>query len=315
MAGGGIHDHLDGGFHRYSTDASWHVPHFEKMLYDQAQLAISYLDAYQITKDRDFADVARDILEYVLRDMQGSEGGFYSAQDADSLIEKGRPEHAEGAFYVWSVDQIRQILGEQRAAIFDFHYGVIPAGNVPVQQDVQGRAQGKERVDRPAHLCRETRPGLENQKSDIRALLASARRELSAARANRPHPPLDDKVLVAWNGLMISAFARAAQVLDEPRYAEAARASAAFIESRMYDPKTGLLKRRYREGTVRDRSRSRGLCVSDPGPPRSVRDIVRGEMALVGRATAGTAGRAVLGCQGVAAISPRAQRPSTSSCV
>jgi uncharacterized protein len=249
MAGGGIHDHLAGGFHRYSTDAAWHVPHFEKMLYDQAQLAISYLEAYQITKDVYFADVARDILEYVLRDMRGSEGGFYSAEDADSLIEKGKPEHAEGAFYVWSVDQIRQILGEERAAIFDYYYGVIPSGNVPAQQDVRGELKGMNvLIVRRTYAESAARFG--KSESDIRALLASARRELSAARAGRPHPPLDDKVLVAWNGLMISAFARAAQVLDEPRYAEAARTSAAFIESRMYDPKTGLLKRRYREGTA-----------------------------------------------------------------
>jgi uncharacterized protein YyaL (SSP411 family) len=235
MAGGGIRDHLTGGFHRYSIDASWRVPHFEKMLYDQAQLAVSYLEAYQITKDVYFADVARDTLEYVLRDMRGRDGGFYSAEDADSLIERGRPESGEGAFYVWSVDQVRQILGEERAAIFDFHYGV----------ELEGR-----NVLSVRHSYAESAARFGRSESDIRALLASARGELVAARARRPHPPLDDKVLVAWNGLMISALARGAQVLDEPRYAEAARTSAAFIESRMYDQKTGLLKRRYREGTA-----------------------------------------------------------------
>jgi uncharacterized protein YyaL (SSP411 family) len=249
MARGGIHDHLAGGFHRYSTDASWHVPHFEKMLYDQAELAISYLDAYQITKDAYFADVARDILDYVLRDMRGAEGGFYSAQDADSVIEQGRPEHAEGAFYVWSADQIRQVLGEQRAAIFDFYYGVTPSGNVPAQQDVQGELKGRN-VLIVRQTVAEVAAKFGKSEPDIRALLADARQELSAARAGRPHPPLDDKVLVSWNGLMISAFARGAQVLDEPRYAEAARTSAAFIESRMYDSETGLLKRRYRDGAV-----------------------------------------------------------------
>ena len=249
MAGGGIHDHLAGGFHRYSTDASWHVPHFEKMLYDQAELAISYLEAYQITKDVYFADTARDILEYVLHDMRGADGGFYSAQDADSLIEKGRPEHAEGAFYVWTADEIRQVLGEQRAAIFDLYYGVTPSGNVPAQQDVQGELKGRNVLIVRQTLA-EVAARFGKSESDIRALLAVARQELSAARAGRPHPPLDDKVLVAWNGLMISAFARAAQVLDEPRYAEAARTSAAFIESRMYDSETGLLKRRYRDGAV-----------------------------------------------------------------
>ena len=143
MARGGMHDQLGGGFHRYSTDASWRVPHFEKMLYDQAQLAVSYAEAYQITKDPFFADVTRDILEYVLRDMRGREGGFYSAEDADSLLVEGKPERAEGAFYVWSADEIRQVLGDERAAIFAFSYGVDPSGNVPAQQDVQGELKGK----------------------------------------------------------------------------------------------------------------------------------------------------------------------------
>ena len=249
MARGGIHDHLGGGFHRYSTDPSWHVPHFEKMLYDQAQLAMSYLDAYQITKDAYFADVARDSLEYVLRDMRGPEGGFYSARDADSLIEKGRPEQGEGAFYVWTADEIRQVLGDERAAIFDLYYGVTSSGNVPAQQDLQGKLKGRN-VLIVRQTVAEVAAKSGKSEADIRALLASARNELNIARARRPHPPLDDKVLVAWNGLMMSAFARGAQVLDEPRYIEAARTSAGFIESRMYDSRTGLLKRRYRDGAV-----------------------------------------------------------------
>jgi uncharacterized protein YyaL (SSP411 family) len=249
MARGGIHDQLGGGFHRYSTDASWHVPHFEKMLYDQAQLAVSYAEAYQITKDAFFADVARDILDYVLRDMRGPEGGFYSAEDADSLVAPDRPERAEGAFYVWSADEIRQVLGDERAEIFAFAYGVAPSGNVPAQQDVQGELKGRN-VLMLQHTVAESAARFKKSEPDMGALLAAARKELATARAGRPHPPLDDKVLVAWNGLMISAFARAAQVLDEPRYADAARASAAFVESRMYDSKTNLLQRRYRDGAV-----------------------------------------------------------------
>jgi len=249
MARGGIHDQLGGGFHRYSTDASWRVPHFEKMLYDQAQLAVAYTEAYQVTKDPLFADVTRDILEYVLREMRGGEGGYYSAEDADSLLVEGKPEHAEGAFYVWSVDEIRQVLGDERAAIFAYAYGVDPLGNVPAQQDIQGELRGRN-VLVLRQTAAETAVKFGKPEPDMRALLTAARSELAIARASRPHPPLDDKVLVAWNGLMISAFARAAQVLDEPRYAEAARASAAFIESRMYDPKTNLLQRRYRDGSV-----------------------------------------------------------------
>lgn len=249
MARGGMHDHLGGGFHRYSTDASWHVPHFEKMLYDQAQLAISYSDGYQITKEPFFAEIARDILEYVLRDMRGPEGGFYSAENADSLIEEGKPELAEGAFYVWTADQIREVLGDDRTALFNFHYGVEPSGNVPAQQDIQGELKGKN-VLIVRHTLAETAAKFEKSEDEVRVASDEVRKKLVAARAGRVRPSLDDKVLVAWNGLMISAFARAAQVLDEPRYLAAARAAAGFIESRMHDPKTNLLKRRYREGHV-----------------------------------------------------------------
>src|SRR5947207_853931 len=134
MAAGGMHDHLGGGFHRYSVDRYWHVPHFEKMLYDQAQLAVAYLDAYQITQDRQFESIARDILDYVARDMTSNEGGFFSAEDADSLFEHGKPEHGEGAFYIWSKNEIDTALGNA-AEIFDFHYGVQSHGNDPDGSD------------------------------------------------------------------------------------------------------------------------------------------------------------------------------------
>ncbi|MBA3651392.1 MAG: thioredoxin domain-containing protein, partial [Chthoniobacterales bacterium] len=136
MAEGGIHDHIGGGFHRYSTDKFWHVPHFEKMLYDQAQLALAYLDAFQITREPTFEKTARDILDYVRRDMTDPDGGFYSAEDADSLIEAGKPAHAEGAFYVWTKEEIDRALGLDRAKIFDYHFGVEPTGNAP--EDPQG---------------------------------------------------------------------------------------------------------------------------------------------------------------------------------
>ncbi|MBI4484892.1 MAG: thioredoxin domain-containing protein [Acidobacteria bacterium] len=249
MARGGMHDQLGSGFHRYSTDASWHVPHFEKMLDDQAQLAMSYTDAYQITKEAFFAEITRDILDYVLRDMRGPEGGFYSAENADSLIEPGRPELAEGAFYAWTADQIRDVLGDDRAALFNFHYGVEPSGNVPAQQDIQGELKGKN-VLIVRHTLAETAVKFKKSEDAVRVALSEAREKLVAARASRSRPSLDNKVLVAWNGLMISAFARAAQVLDEARYLEAARAAAGFIEARMYDSNTNLLKRRYREGHV-----------------------------------------------------------------
>jgi len=142
MAAGGMHDHLGGGFHRYSVDRYWHVPHFEKMLYDQAQLASAYLDAFQIGQDRQYADVARDILDYVARDMTSKEGGFFSAEDADSLFEHGKPEHGEGAFYVWTEKQIDDALGAD-AAVCKFHLGVQPHGNAPEGSDPQDEFRGK----------------------------------------------------------------------------------------------------------------------------------------------------------------------------
>ncbi|MCZ6750931.1 MAG: thioredoxin domain-containing protein [Acidobacteria bacterium] len=249
MAQGGIHDHLGGGFHRYSTDARWHVPHFEKMLYDQAQLVVSYVEAYQATHDPFLAEVARDILEYVLRDMRGPEGGFYSAEDADSLYENDSPEHGEGAFYIWKAEQIEDLLGADLAAVFNFHYGVQRSGNVPAEQDLQGEFKGRN-ILIVRHSLDETAQHFNTPEREIRGLLDAARGKLLAARSGRPRPPLDDKVLTAWNGMMISAFAKASQALDEQRYLAAAEVAASFLKSALYDPKAGHLKRRYRNGHV-----------------------------------------------------------------
>src|SRR5437773_10537764 len=142
MAAGGMPGHLSGAFHRYSCDRYWHVPHFEKMLYDQAQLAVAYLDAFQITQDPQFESVARDILDYAARDMTSKEGGFFSAEDADSLFEQGKPEHGEGAFYIWTKKQIDDAL-DKESAIFKFHYGVQPHGNAPEGSDPQDEFRGK----------------------------------------------------------------------------------------------------------------------------------------------------------------------------
>ena len=138
-----MRDHLGGGFHRYSVDEFWHVPHFEKMLYDQAQLAVSFTEAWQLTHEEFFADIARETLDYVLRDMTHPEGGFFSAEDADSLLSHGRPEHAEGAFYVWSRQEIVDALGADEARIFCRHYGVEEVGNAPAGSDPHGEFRGK----------------------------------------------------------------------------------------------------------------------------------------------------------------------------
>jgi uncharacterized protein YyaL (SSP411 family) len=248
MARGGIHDHIGGGFHRYSTDDVWFVPHFEKMLYDQAQLAIAYAEAYQITRDPFFAAVARDILDYVLRDMRAPEGGFYSAEDADSLVEKGKPEHAEGAFYVWTAEEIDRAVGPERAAIFRFHYGIEKDGNVPGRQDPQGELKGKNILAARRSIAETAKFG--KKEGEVARILEESRRRLFAVRSQRPRPLRDDKILTAWNGLMISAFSRAAQVLEDTRYAEAAATAAQSVRTKLFDPASGKLKRRYRAGHV-----------------------------------------------------------------
>ncbi len=249
MAAGGMHDHLGGGFHRYSVDRYWHVPHFEKMLYDQAQLAVAYLDAFQITQDRQFASVARDILDYVARDLTSNEGGFFSAEDADSLFEHGKPEHGEGAFYIWTKKEIDTALGNA-AEIFDFHYGVQSHGNAPEGSDPQDEFRGKNiLIER--HTIAETAQHFQKPEDAVRDLLRQSREKLFAIRSKRPRPHLDDKIIAAWNGLMISAYARAAQILDEPRYLKSATLATNFVRAHLWDDSKKTLYRSYREGRGR----------------------------------------------------------------
>ena len=208
MALGGMRDHLGGGFHGYSVDAAWRVPHFEKMLYDQAQLVLAYLEAAQITHDPFFADVATDTLDYVRRDLTHPEGGFYSAEDADSvppeLAHEASPHKREGAFYVWRDDEIGAALGDDAGA-FRLQCGVLPGGNAPfdpqnefTQQNLLYTARS---VDDVASAT-----GRRPMPLPVRS---RARATLLDIRSRRPRPHLDDKILTAWNGLMIAAFARA----------------------------------------------------------------------------------------------------------
>ncbi|MDQ6623354.1 MAG: thioredoxin domain-containing protein [Verrucomicrobiota bacterium] len=245
MAEGGIHDQLGGGFHRYSTDKFWHVPHFEKMLYDQAQLAVAYLDAFQITHEPIFEKTARDILDYVRRDITSSEGGFYSAEDADSLLQAGKPEHAEGAFYVWTKAEIDQLLSPQQARVFDDFYGVEPKGNAP--EDPQGEFKNKNILIQRRTIAEAAKKfGLTNER--VEQLLAESRQTLLAARAKRPRPQRDDKIVTAWNGLMISAYAHGYQVLGDPAYLAAANKAADFLKTKLFQAESGTLARSYREG-------------------------------------------------------------------
>ncbi|MEP7077417.1 MAG: thioredoxin domain-containing protein [Chthoniobacterales bacterium] len=246
MAHGGMHDHLGGGFSRYSVDAFWHVPHFEKMLYDQAQLAVAYLDAFQITRDPYFESVARDILDYVRRDMTSPEGGFFSAEDADSLVAHGSAAHAEGAFYVWTKSEIDELLGSA-AELFCYTYGVHEEGNAPSGADPHGEFRGKNILIQ-RHDAAQAAEQFHQPMSEIESILELARAKLRERRAQRPRPHLDDKIITAWNGLMISAFARAAQILDDTDYLNAAERAASFVRDQLFDSARGVLVRNYREG-------------------------------------------------------------------
>ncbi len=244
MARGGIHDHLGGGFHRYSVDARWHVPHFEKMLYDQAQLALAYLEAFQVSGERQFADVAADVLRYTARDLRDPGGAFHSAEDADSV--PAGSEHAtprEGAFYVWTAAELADLLGED-APLAALRYGVLPEGNVA--SDPHGEFEGRN-VLYLARRIDEVAAHVHRPATEVAERLEQARRRLFEARRERPRPGLDDKVIVAWNGLTIGAFSRASRVIGA-EWLAAAQQAATFIREKLWDPANGRLLRRYRNG-------------------------------------------------------------------
>lgn len=243
MARGGIWDHLGAGFHRYSTDQHWHVPHFEKMLYDQALLSRVYLEAYQVTGSRDYEQIAREILDYVRKGMTGKEGGFYSAEDADSLEDAGG-HLKEGAFYVFSQSEIEEALGKERGAVFNYCYGVLPQGNAAF--DPHGEFKGKNILYR-AHSIEDAAGEFHKQINEIQDMLAEGRVKLLALRDQRPRPHRDDKVLCDWNGLMIASFAFASRVLGEPKYAKVAAKAADFILGSMMV--SHRLLHRWRDGT------------------------------------------------------------------
>ena len=231
MRAGGIHDQLGGGFHRYSTDRSWLVPHFEKMLYDQAQLAWAYLEAFQVTRTREYAETARGVFTYVSRDLTSSDGAFYSAEDADS-------EGEEGKFYVWRPAEIEAALGPSDASLFELRYGVTPAGNFERGASIVHENVSLEAVAKRFGLSPD----------DAGRRLAEARGKLLAVRAKRVRPRRDEKVIAAWNGLMISAYARGARILGETDLAARAERAADFAWSHLYDPQVQALKRRWRDG-------------------------------------------------------------------
>ena len=228
MAAGGIYDHLGGGFARYSVDAAWHVPHFEKMLYDNAQRVELYLDAYLVSGDPQYAAVVRGTLDYVLRDMTHPEGGFYSAEDADS-------EGREGKFYAWTEAELQALLTASEYAVVAPYFGITVVGNFIDHSDPDPLpGQNVLRINDPTVAI-----GKEG-------LWADATRKMLQARARRIRPPLDDKVLATWNGLMLGALARAAVVLRDDRYRVAAERNCAFLQQRLWAADTQTLYHRWR---------------------------------------------------------------------
>ncbi len=224
MAKGGIYDHLGGGFHRYSTDAQWLVPHFEKMLYDQALISKVYIQAYQVTGNEKYANVAKEVFDYVLRDMTDPQGGFYSAEDADS-------EGKEGLFYVWEPGEIKKVLGVEKAEIFNEYYGVTASGNFEDGRGVLSIAKSAEEF---------------KQGEDVEKVLAESRTKLLEYRSKRVRPHRDDKIISGWNGLMISSMAYGGSVLREPKYVSAAEKAARFVLGKLKSD--GRLRRYYCAG-------------------------------------------------------------------
>ena len=231
MATGGIYDQLGGGFHRYSVDRLWLVPHFEKMLYDNAQLVPLYLSAYQISGEILFANIARETLDYVVREMRDDSGGFYSSQDADS-------EGVEGKYFVWDRDEVASILGPDTAEIVCRYWDISEEGNFEARNILR------------VTIEREQTARIFDRKPDeISAILSAARERLLEARSLRVAPARDEKILTAWNGLMISAFARASEVFGDAYYAEIASTGVAFIERELR--RDNRLLATFKDGTAK----------------------------------------------------------------
>ncbi|BCX46459.1 thioredoxin domain-containing protein [Haloferula helveola] len=248
MAAGGMHDHLAGGFHRYSVDRFWHVPHYEKMLYDQGQIALLYLDAWQVTGEPLFREVAEGVFEYVLRDLRDDGDAFHAAEDADSEPAAGGPKR-EGAYWTWEATEISSLLDPKAAALFCAAYGAEAEGNARPESDPHGELEGQNTLFRaaPDALLGER---FEMEPEEVRASLERSRKILLEARSKRPLPHRDDKIITAWNGLMIAALARGARVLGRDDLEQAAVAAAEFIERNLRGNGTMLRTWRGRAGEV-----------------------------------------------------------------
>jgi len=249
MALGGIHDHLGGGFHRYSVDRYWHVPHFEKMLYDQAQLALAYLEAWQISSHMAYREVAEGIYTYLLTATCDAGGAFHAAEDADSLPSPSASEKREGAYWTWETQEISALLDARDAAVFSAAYGIEPSGNARPASDPHGALAGHNTLFRAlpdAALALR----FDCTEAFIHECLRAAATILLEARSRRPPPHRDDKILAAWNGLAIAALARGARVLARTDLAVAAAAAAAFLRRELWDGTSLFRSFRGRRGSV-----------------------------------------------------------------
>ncbi|MCW5201998.1 thioredoxin domain-containing protein [Desulfobulbus sp. US4] len=245
MARGGIHDHLGGGFHRYAVDGQWRIPHFEKMLYDQAQLADAYLAAGQITGEKQYAEVAQRVFQYVLTRLHAPSGGFYAAEDADSEDPYHPGQHGEGACYLWTEEDIVRAVGVADANIFIYCYGVEFDGNALAdsQQEFTGR-----NILYLKHRPEEAAKQFNRDLPQIGAALARASQKLIEKRQQRKGPHRDEKVLTAWNGLMIKALVKGSVVLQDSQLLDAARHAAVFLRTTLYNPRSQTLYRRFCQG-------------------------------------------------------------------
>ena len=237
MRQGGIYDHLGFGFHRYATDREWLLPHFEKMLYDQAMLAMAYVETHQVTGKAGYRKVAQEVLSYVLRDMTAPEGGFYSAEDADS-------EGVEGKYYVWTEEEIRRVLGEKDAAVVITLFGIEKEGNFTDEATRRKTGSNILQLGRP---LAEAALYLNMTEEAVEERLEVARQKLLEAREGRIRPQKDDKIMTDWNGLMIAALAKAAQAFEDPDYARSAQGAADFLLQHLRE-RDGRLLHRYRDG-------------------------------------------------------------------
>jgi uncharacterized protein YyaL (SSP411 family) len=251
MANGGLRDHIGGGFHRYSVDGYWHVPHYEKMLYDQAQLLAAYAEAYTVTGSDYYATITRQTADYVKRELTHPEGGFYSAEDADSLATPDADHKTEGAFYVWTAEEVDELLGKHDGGIFRYAYGIRKGGNARPESDPHGELKGLNTLFR-AYPAKKTAEYFKVPTEQVDDILTKGRALLFETRSKRPRPHLDDKVITAWNGLMIGGLARAAAAVGEPDYATLAARAAKFLQAHLCQDSaqgTGLL-RSWRDGAA-----------------------------------------------------------------